>query len=82
MGKFTGPDGKQMDTAPVDVNESIERWSEYELADGSKVKIKQVLTSIERVIDYFDAVGNPVYVVSAQPVVAVTVVDEALKRKS
>lgn len=81
MTIVTGPDGKQLETTPVEVTESNERWSEYTLADGTKLKIKPVLTSIEYVAGQFDALGNPVYMVQAQPVIAITAANEALKRK-
>lgn len=81
MAKITGPDGKEHETTPVEVSESTERWSDYTLEDGTKVKIKPVLISIDRVVGEFDALGNPVYVVSAQPVMAVVATDDSLKRK-
>lgn len=80
MKKVTGPDGNLYDATEVDVVDSNERWSEYRLSDGSLVKVKPVLTSIVRVDGEFDPLGNPVYVIAAQPVVAVTPTDD-LKRK-
>lgn len=82
MKQVTGPDGNAYDTVPVEVMESTERWCEYTLSDGSVVKVKPVLTEISLVVGQQDPFGNPVYVISAQPVVAVSGRDKPVKRKS
>ena len=47
---------------PVSVQSTQENWNEYLLSDGSVVKTKTVLTEVFRVIDEYDAEGNPIYV--------------------
>jgi len=45
-------------------------WNEYELEDGSRIRIKTVVTKVLRLDEYFDAYGNPIYVIQSQMVVA------------
>ena len=54
-----------------------EHWNEYLLTDGSVIRLKTVVTDILKVVGKFDAEGNPVYVVKAANVVAVSASDRA-----
>jgi len=47
-----------------------DEWNEYELEDGSRIRIKTVITKVLRLDGYFDAYGNPIYVIQSQMVVA------------
>ena len=53
------PKGKM---EPRDVVESKEGWSEYILADGSKIRIKGVLLDAKRAVNQFNPEGDPIYV--------------------
>jgi len=48
-----------------------ESWQEYELADGSLIKIRQVLNRVIRIDDEFNPDGSPVYTIQAQGSLAV-----------
>jgi hypothetical protein len=52
----TGP------SEPVDIVSSKEGWSEFTLKDGSVIRTKAVLLDVKRMIDQFNAEGDPVYV--------------------
>lgn len=59
----------------VDFRALKEDWNEYQTADGSKIKMKTVVTNIART-EKFDADGNPVYVVKHTAVMAVSAPEE------
>ncbi len=60
-------------------SEGAERWNVYLLADGTKLRLKTVASTIARLDEYLPN-GDPIYVVNASNVVA-TDVPENLKRK-
>lgn len=64
----------------MEVVESKEPWSEIKLADGSLIKMKQVVVEIWRVDGEYDNEGNPVYVVKSNNLLNVQA-PEGLKRK-
>ena len=72
--------GKQVEADEVDFQTRKEEWNEYQLLDGSIVKMKSVVAGIFKVHDVFDEQGNPVYVIRSQNVTSVSSPDE-LKRK-
>lgn len=57
------PEGPEYDAEEVQMIESVERWSELRLDDGTVLKIKPVVTSILRVPGQYDPEGNPICVV-------------------
>lgn len=69
------------DAVLIDAVESKEPWSEYELSDGSGIKMKSMLVEIWRVKDEYDSEGNPQYVVKANTILNITPADE-LKKKA
>lgn len=66
--KVFGVDTVVMD---VPVAKAEEHFNEYELEDGSLLRVKNVPHSILRVQGQYDANGNPVYLVFTTPVVSV-----------
>jgi hypothetical protein len=79
---ITLPDGKPGEGTEVQVAESIERWSEIKLEDGSIVRAKLTVASAVRVDGQFDQSGNPVYVMNVAPVFTVVNVPEHLRQKA
>ena len=45
----------------LEVTDSNEPWAEYTLQDGTKIRIKQVLTSIVQLEGETDSHGHPIY---------------------
>jgi hypothetical protein len=72
--------GQEVDATEVDFQIRKEDWNEYQLMDGSSVKIKMVVSDILKVPDEYDNEGNPVYVVKSKNVLAVRSPDN-LKKK-
>jgi len=64
----------------VDLEESKEGWSEYKLADGVTIRLKQVVTEVWRILEEFDPEGNPQYFVKSVGVMTVLAPESAKKR--
>ena len=75
------PGGPFVDGVEVAVESSSEKWNEYTLQDGTKIRLKPILIEVIRVNDHYDHEGNPLYIAKAQTVVNIAEVDERLKRK-
>jgi hypothetical protein len=75
------PGGPFVDGVEVGVASSSEKWNEYTLEDGTKIRLKPILIEVIRVTDQYDPEGNPLYVTKAQPIVTILEVQEKLKRK-
>ena len=79
---YQSPDGSPVVRQPVDIEESNEKWSEVLLGDGTRIRIKVVLVSAQRLVGVFDANNNPAYEVSSQIVTAVVSSPESLRKQS
>jgi len=60
--------GREVEAVEVDFQTRKEDWNEYQLMDGSSVKMKMVVSEFFKVPDEYDPEGNPVYVVRSQNV--------------
>ena len=63
--------GKEMDVADVPIKKATEFFNEYELEDGSVLKVKCVATSVLRVEGQFTPDGRPIYIVLTSPATSV-----------
>ena len=72
--------GKQVEAEEVGFQARKEEWNEYQLADGSFIKMKVVVASIVKVKGQYDVEGNPAYLVKSQSVTSVSSPDK-LKKK-
>jgi hypothetical protein len=63
--------GAEMDMIDVPIKKATEFFNEYELEDGSVLKVKSVATSILRFHDQFTPDGRPLYLVLTSPAVSV-----------
>ena len=73
--KVPGPDGRELEATVMPFQVGGENWNEYVVDDGSIVKLKPVVTEIMRVDGMFDQNGDPVYIVQATNVLAVSAPD-------
>lgn len=64
----------------VDITDSKENWNEYLLADGTVLRMRGVLTEVWRVLDEFDADGNPRYILKSSNITSVNAPDALRKR--
>lgn len=69
------------DALEIPVEESLERWSDITLADGTIFRCKMTVVSIARIEGQYDELGQPVYIMNAQPTIALLHTPEALKKK-
>lgn len=73
------PDGRSVAAEEIAFKAVAEAWSEYVLDDGTIVRLRPVATDISRIEGEYDPQGNPVYVVNAQHVIAISSPDELRK---
>lgn len=65
------PSGDSLDATDVAVVESVERFSEIRLEDGTTLRTKPAIIQVFRAHDRWDRDGSPVYVVRSQNLVCV-----------
>lgn len=75
------PSGEEVVGSLVDIVESIERFNEVRLGDGTVLKVKIVTTEVTRIDDRWDDEGNPMYAIKSHNVVVVSEAPETVKRK-
>jgi hypothetical protein len=63
--------GFEVDVSVVPVKRSEEAVTQYELEDGTVLKVKNVATAVLRVDNQWLPDGSPVYIVVSTPVVGV-----------
>jgi len=85
--RLTGPGGESLLGEDVGFSPIREDWSEYELADGSVLKIRIVAQKVSRAIDpetretfHKEEDGEPLYNVRYQIVVSTSVPEDLLKQ--
>jgi len=77
-----------MEKTPVDLSKGKkidfktlkEEWSEYELEDGTRLKVKLVLVDVVK-LPVYNPLGEPVYRIVSQNIVRASYVPEDLKKK-
>lgn len=63
--------GRLVDGVEMDFT-AKEGWNEYELADGTVLRMKAVASNIIKVLDAYDNDGNPVYLVKSSNVLGIS----------
>lgn len=75
------PSGKIVDATEVPIRESVERWTELTLEDGSIIRIKPAVLGAVRLDGQWDQEGNPLYMLKGGPnAVAIVQVPDHLKK--
>ena len=74
--------GKSLEGTVVEVTQSIERFSEINLDDGSILRMKPVVTEVVRIDGQWDNDGNPAYVVKSTNVLVVVESPQELRKGS
>lgn len=64
----------------VPLIESVERWSELKLEDGTVLRVKPLITSVIRLDGRYDPQGNPMYAIQGGQTVAFGHVPEHLRQ--
>jgi hypothetical protein len=73
--------GKQVKAISTRFKNIREEWNEYELEDGSTLRMKTVVSDVVRIPDEYDNENNPIYVVKSTNMVVANSPDH-LKKKS
>lgn len=80
--KIRAPDGRVVNAEDIDFKVVKEEWNEYKLDDGTKLKVKLVLTSVIRTEDCDPMTGDPVYVIKTGNMLKAIVPDKLKKLPS
>jgi hypothetical protein len=72
--------GQEVDATEVDFQTRREDWNEYQLVDGSVIRIKLVAGEILRVDGKYDDERNPIYIVKSKNVLMVRSPDTLKKQ--
>jgi len=72
--------GREVDATDVEFQTRKEDWNEYQLMDGTIIKMKLVVSQIFRIDGTYDNEGNPAYQIKSTNVAAVSSPD-ALRKK-
>jgi len=80
---------ERLGTAPINLSKGKridfkavkEEWNEYDLEDGTKLKVKLILVDVLRLPDY-NPLGEPLYQIMSQNVLKTTYVPDELKKKT
>jgi len=70
--------GKMVDGIELDFDEIEEKWNEYQVKDGTKIKMKLVVTRIVKTKEY-NQEGDPVYFINSQNILVAKVPPELKK---
>jgi len=65
---------------PITLTESVERWTELKLEDGSVLRVKPLITGILRIDGRFDPQGNPFYVIQGGNTMVIGSVPDHLRQ--
>ena len=79
--KMLLPDGREVAGIDVAIEESIERWCDFTLSDGTKLRAKVTIIETQRALNDFDQEGRPMYRMNVQPMVILVSVPDSLKKK-
>ena len=69
------------DAELIDIVKADERWSTYDLDDGTQIRTRPAVIEMWRVVNEFDNEGNPIYVLKAQNIMSVIAPDGLKKVK-
>ena len=71
--------GEEVDALETRFKVVREDWNEYELEDGTIIRMKPVVAEVLRIVDHWDTEGNPVYQVKSANVLMVKAPDHLKK---
>jgi hypothetical protein len=78
--KINLPNIGVVDGTVVGLTESVERWTELKLEDGSVLRVKPLITNILRVDGRYDPEGNPFYVIQGGSTMVIGSVPDHLRK--
>jgi len=72
-------EGKIVEGLEMGFKSISEDWNEYEVNDGTIIRLKVVVTNIAKLTDRYDKEGSPIYVVKSSNVLSISA-PEKLKK--
>jgi hypothetical protein len=69
-----------VDGTEIQLTESIERWTELKLEDGSVLRVKPVVTAVVRIDGHYDPQGNPMYAIQGGQTMVIGSVPDHLRK--
>lgn len=63
--------GKLVEGVEVPIEETVERWTDVMLKDGSHLRVKMTVITVIRVDEIPDPQGNPTFSINMAPTIAV-----------
>ncbi len=77
------PTGEEVNAYDIGVAESVEKWSEFTLEDGTVLRMKVTLGGAQRIVGRYEPnTGLPMYNLNAMPQVMMVHIPEELKKKN
>ena len=74
--------GRVVEGERVNIKSSEEKWNEYELEDGTKLRVKIVVASIYKLKnEYNPDTGEPIYVVKSDNIIDTEIPERLYKSK-
>lgn len=73
--------GQDIEATDVPISKSTENYNEYELADGSTIRLKVVATAVLRLDGQYTPEGDPIYLVKNGQVVTVVDAPKTVRKK-
>jgi hypothetical protein len=68
---INGPNGEPIEVEQIPFRSGQENWNEYLLEDGTVIRLKTVVTDVQRGVGLYDPEGNPMYFVKTANIVNV-----------
>lgn len=72
--------GKEVDGIDVGFKVTREDWNEYQLSDGTQLRMRLIVSDVIFVPDEFDQEGNPIYVIKSKNMLVVKSPDHLKKQ--
>jgi hypothetical protein len=79
MVEFEHPELGTVEAEDVDFESPEEKWRDYELEDGTTLRVKTVVNKVFRIKDMYNELGEPVYQIGTQNMVRATDIPEELR---
>ena len=65
-------EGKMVEGVDIDFKQIKEEWNEYQVADGTTIRMKVVVTNIVRLTNQYDKDNYPVYLIKSSNVLTIS----------
>ena len=78
--KIENPEGQLVDGTLIDINESIERFSDVKLADGTLLRVRTVVQEVVRFDSVWTNDGEPMYSVKSATMPTVIEFPDVLRK--